>query len=73
LTAGVVTHLCAGVVSVSNVWAAAGRETDWDELVRLVHAVHPGRAVVGYEQGAELSRALDAGFTDLGPQLVWFR
>jgi hypothetical protein len=73
LTAGAVTHLCGGVVSVSNVWAAPGHETDWAELVRLVHAVHPGRAVVGYEQGEELARAQDAGFTDVGPQLVWFR
>jgi hypothetical protein len=73
LTAGAVTHLCGGVVSVSNVWAAPGHDIDWAELVHLIHAVHPGRAVVGYEQGDELARARDAGFADLGPQLVWFR
>ena len=73
LTAGAVTHLCGGVVSVSNVWAAPGHETDWTELVHLVHAVHPGRAMVGYELGEELARALDAGFADVGPHLVWIR
>ena len=73
LTAGAVLHLCGGVVSVSNVWAAPGHETDWADLVQLAHAVHPGRAVVGYEQGEDLARARDAGFADVGPQLVWFR
>ena len=73
LTAGAVTHLCAGAVGLSNVWAAPGHEVDWGELVRVVHALHPGLAVVGYEQGDDLDRALDAGFSAVGPQLVWVR
>ncbi len=73
LAAGAVTHLCAGVVGLSNVWVAPGHELDWGELVRVVHAVHPGRAIVGYEQGDDLTAALGAGFTDIGPQLVWAR
>lgn len=73
LTAGGVTHLGAGVVGLSNVWAAPGHEVDWGELVRVVHALHPGRAVVGYEQGEDLAHALAAGFNAVGPQLVWVR
>ncbi len=73
LLGGAVTHLCAGVVSLSNVWAEQVDDLDWVELVRLVHALHPGRAVVGYEFGEHLERALAAGFADVGPHLVWVR
>jgi hypothetical protein len=73
LLAGAVVHECADVVSLSNVWSVPGRPQDWDELVHLVHAVHPGRAVVGYEHGEDLAAARAAGFADVGPQLVWLR
>jgi hypothetical protein len=73
LVAGAVVHACRGVASLSNVWTAPGRAPDWPELVRVVHAVRPATPVVGYERGEDLSRALEAGFTDVGPQLVWIR
>jgi hypothetical protein len=71
--AGAVVHGCHGVASLSNVWTAPGREPDWPELVRVVHAVRPAVAVVGYEQGENVSRAGEAGFADVGTQLVWIR
>ncbi|MGD9957866.1 hypothetical protein [Nocardioides sp.] len=71
VVAGAVTHLCAGVVSVSNVWG--GPQLDWAELLRVVADRWPDRAIVGYERGSELSQALEAGFSDVGPQLVWMR
>lgn len=69
--AGAVTHLCAGVVDLSNVWAVDGSGPDWPELVRAVSALHPGRDLVGWEEGDALDRAREAGFTAVGPQLVW--
>lgn len=71
--AGAVTHLCGGVVDLSNVWAEDGDEPDWPELVRVVSALHPGRDIVGWEHGEALDRARDAGFAAVGPQLVWAR
>jgi hypothetical protein len=71
--AGAVLHACAGVVSLSNVWAASGQQPDWPALVRLVAAVHPGLALTGYEHGDALVHAQDAGFADVGPHLVWYR
>jgi hypothetical protein len=73
LVAGVVTHLCAGVVSISNVWAAEDHGLDWRELIGLAGAIWPGRALVGYERDEELDRAVEAGFSAVGPQLVWVR
>ena len=73
LLAGAVVHACAGVVSISNVWAAPGRHPDWHDLVRVSHAIHPGLPVTGWEHGEDLAQALDAGFTDVGPHLVWCR
>lgn len=69
--AGAVVHLAGPVTSLSNVWAAPGHDLDLTDLIRIVAALHPGRAITGYESGADLDRALDAGFVDVGPQLVW--
>jgi hypothetical protein len=70
--AGAVLHLCSGVVDISNVWASAG-SPDWAELVSAAAALFPGRALVGYEDGPDLERAVAAGFATLGPQRVWIR
>jgi hypothetical protein len=73
MVAGAVTRLGTGVVDLSNVWSAPGHDLDRAELLTAVAALHPGRDVVGYEAGDDLTRALEAGFTDVGPQLVWAR
>jgi hypothetical protein len=70
--AGAVLHLCAGVVDISNVWTIAGG-LDWTEIVNAAAAVFPGRALVGYEYGADLDDATAAGFVPVGPQRVWVR
>jgi hypothetical protein len=72
LVGGAVTHLCSGVVEISNVWAWHDT-ADWNELVAAAAALHPGRPIVGYEHGAGLAQAIDAGFVDVGPQVVWIR
>jgi hypothetical protein len=70
--AGAVLHLGTGVVDVSNVWSTSP-DLDWTEIVRAAAALFPGRALVGYERGADLEHASAAGFTALGPQRVWVR
>ena len=73
LVAGFVTHLCSGVASVSNAWSDPAYALDWDAMIAAAAALHPGRALVGYERGADLVGALDAGFRDVGPHVVWRR
>jgi len=73
LVGGFVTHLCGGVVSVSNAWSDPAYPLDWSAMVVAAAALHPGRALVGYEQGDDLRGALEAGFRDVGPQVVWVR
>jgi hypothetical protein len=70
--AGAVLHLCTGVVDISNVWSASGG-VDWTALVGAATALFPGRALVGYANGAALEDASAAGFASLGPQRVWIR
>jgi hypothetical protein len=70
--AGAVLHLGTGVVDISNVWAISDG-VDWTELVDAAGALFPGRALVGYEYGADLEHASAAGFDTLGPQRVWLR
>jgi len=70
--AGAVLQLCTGVVSISNVWTTM-EGLDWTELVSAATGLFPGRALVGYESGADLESALTAGFAICGPQRVWIR
>jgi hypothetical protein len=72
LVGGAVTHDGVGTVGLSNAWGT-GRVAESDELLRAVSALHPGRAVTDYAQGAERDAMVAAGFTPLGPQRVWFR
>jgi hypothetical protein len=71
LVGGVVTHDGGGAVGVSNAWGEAA--TAYSGVVAAVTALHPGRALVDYAQGAELAAMLAAGFTAVGPQRVWVR
>jgi hypothetical protein len=63
----VLTH-AAGVVGVTNV---AGNV--WPAVIASAAARFPGLPLVGYERGADLAHALDAGFTTIGPLIVWQR
>jgi osmotically inducible protein OsmC len=47
--------------------------TSPEELLAAAHAVHPGRALTGYDHGADLQRLFDAGFDAVGTQRVWAR
>ena len=68
IVAGAIARLGSGVVDVSN---AHGEALDWSELVATVARVFPGRPLVGYERGDDLSAALDSGFAAVGPLRVW--
>ena len=70
--AGAVLHLCTGVVAISNVWSTSAG-LDWIDLVSAASALFPGRALVGYQHGADLESAREAGFATQGPQRVWIR
>jgi hypothetical protein len=42
-------------------------------VIASAAARFPGLPLVGYERGADLAHALDAGFTTIGPLIVWQR
>lgn len=72
LVAGAILTLTGAVVGLSNVVQVLGAAPlVWDRLGSVVAAHGPGRPIVGYEHGADLERALAAGFADLGPVRVW--
>jgi hypothetical protein len=72
IVGGAVTHDGGGALGLSNTWGA-GRVSESDEVLTAVSALHPGRAVTDYAEGAERDAMLAAGFTLLGPQRVWLR
>ena len=67
--AGAVVHASEGAVTVAHVFGDVP-VTEW---LGLAAALHPGRPVADYATGTALEEALDAGFTGVGPQLVWAR
>ena len=72
LVGGAVIHDGPGALGFSNSWGA-GAVASSEEVLAAVGALHPGRAVTDFAQGAELEAMLAAGFTPLGPQRVWVR
>lgn len=75
IVAGAVATAHAGVVGVSNLFAADEQSTDaaWAGALAAVADRWPDRDVVGYESGADLDAAVRAGFTPVGPLRVWLR
>ena len=74
LTGGAVVHGCSGeAVGLSNVWTQPSVEVDVAALLACVAALHPARSIVDYAWGEDLDALVNAGFTRLGPQVVWAR
>jgi hypothetical protein len=72
LIAGVIAYAADGVTGVSNLFGAglaAGQL--WPSALQAVAARRPGVPIVGYEHGAGLAAARQAGCRALGPLRVW--
>ena len=62
------------VVGLSNVFAPAAEAAGcWAGAVAFAAALFPGRPLVGYERGDDLTLAQAAGFVPVGPLRVWAR
>jgi hypothetical protein len=71
---GAIAYSAAGVTGLSNVFKTAPSAGPlWASAVRAVAALRPGLPVVGYEHGADLDAARQAGCRILGPLRVWAR
>ena len=62
------------VVGLSNVFAPAAEAAGcWAGAVAFAAAQFPGRPLVGYERGDDLTLAQAVGFVPVGPLRVWAR
>jgi len=74
LDGGAVLHDVRGeAVGLSNGWALPGTTLDVAAVIACAGTVHSGRAIVDYARGEELDALVEAGFSRLGPQVVWVR
>ena len=74
IVAGAVAHRTGEVVGLSNVFAPAhDAAAYWAGCVASAMGAFPGLPLVGYERGADLNSAEEAGFSRLGPLRVWIR
>jgi hypothetical protein len=74
VVAGGMLYRAEGVVGLTNVVAeAADAGAVWRSLIVLAAQTFPRLPVVGYESGAELQAALDAGFELGDPLRIWVR
>jgi hypothetical protein len=74
VVAGGMFYRAEGVVGLTNVVAESSDAVAvWRSLILLAAQTFPRLPVVGYESGAELQAALDAGFELGDPLRVWVR
>jgi hypothetical protein len=74
LVAGAIAYTASRVTGMSNVFSPSlPAEQLWASAVQAVAVRQPGLPVVGYERGADLAAARQAGFQVLGPLRVWTR
>lgn len=74
LAAGAIANHTGDVVGLSNVFVLDGETAVfWPQFLERIHEHFPGLPVVGYERGAELALARQAGFELLEPLTVWTR
>lgn len=74
VVAGAALSCGTEVIGVSNVFAdgPVALET-WREVTAVAAHLFPGRDLVGYEHGEDLTAALRAGFSSIGALRVWHR
>lgn len=74
LIAVAAAHLTGDVVGLSNVFSAHVTAADlYPQVVAWASRRFPGRPLVGYERGEDLTAALSAGFRAIGGLRVWAR
>ena len=74
IVAGAVANRTGEVVGLSNLFAPAQNAAPyWSGCVAGAMGAFPGLPLVGYERGADLNSAEEAGFSRLGPLRVWMR
>jgi len=73
LRGGVVLNHGAGLVGLSNLFAAGGRDATaiWSAAISAAASHFPGLPLVGYEHGDDLAPALASGFSPAGPLRIW--
>lgn len=74
LVGGTIAYTAGQVTGLSNVFST-GLSTArlWASVVQTAAALRPGLPIVGYEHGADLAAAQQAGCQVLGPLRVWAR
>jgi hypothetical protein len=73
LVAGAVLHRADDAVELSNTWARGDEADEIHSMLQCAEVLDPGLPVVGYSRNETLRTYTDAGFSALGPQLVWVR
>jgi hypothetical protein len=74
LVGGAILNRSAGVVGLSNVFAAPQwADALWRDLPAIARRLFAGLLLVGYERGDDLDRAIAMGFEALGPLRVWLK
>jgi hypothetical protein len=74
LVGGAILNHGAGVVGLSNVFAASRWQgTVWRDLPAQASRLFDGAMLVGYQSGASLDHAIASGFEAIGPLRIWSR
>ena len=73
LVAGAVLHRADDAVELSNTWTRGDEADEIHSMLRCAEVLYPDAPVVGYSRNETLRAYTGAGFSTLGPQVVWVR
>lgn len=73
IVGGAIGNLTGDVVGLSNLFTTDDEVACWAGSLAVITDTFPGRAIVGYEHGANLEFARTFGFKEIGTLRVWGR
>jgi hypothetical protein len=71
IVAGAIANRSATVIGLSNVFAVDDLEAAWRAAAAVATARWGDMRLVGYDSGASLNAARDAGFASIGELVIW--
>jgi hypothetical protein len=71
IAAGFAANKSEGVLGLSNVFGLPQDDEPFAAVLTRANDIAPGLPMVGFEQGADLTRALRSGFRSVGLLRVW--
>lgn len=74
ITTGFIVNDNDDTIGVSNIFSSIENESSiWSDIVRVIHHDYKAKHIVGYESDETLTKALEAGWENIGNLKIWMK